>query len=67
MNWNSWSDFWSMGGYAFYVWGSYAVTALVFVLETAALVKRRRDTVERLLRLKRSGLDDLEPSNESET
>ena len=27
MIWASWSDFFAMGGYAFYVWGSYAVTA----------------------------------------
>ncbi|MBZ0094201.1 MAG: heme exporter protein CcmD, partial [Sulfuricella sp.] len=27
MNWNSWAEFFHMGGYAFYVWGSYAVTA----------------------------------------
>ena len=26
MNWHSWSEFLAMGGYALYVWGSYAVT-----------------------------------------
>ena len=26
MIWASWSDFFAMGGYAFYVWGSYAAT-----------------------------------------
>ena len=26
MNWNSAADFFAMGGYGLYVWGSYAVT-----------------------------------------
>ncbi|HCX33070.1 MAG TPA: heme exporter protein CcmD [Rhodocyclaceae bacterium] len=67
MNWNSWSDFWSMGGYALYVWGSYAVTALVFALEAGALAKRRKDTLERLLRLRQSGIDGTERRDETET
>ncbi len=25
MNWGSWSEFFAMGGYALYVWGSYIV------------------------------------------
>ena len=28
MIWNSWNDFWAMGGYGLYVWGSFGVTAL---------------------------------------
>ena len=28
MRWESWSQFWDMGGYGLYVWGSMAVTAL---------------------------------------
>ncbi|MFN9748528.1 MAG: heme exporter protein CcmD [Burkholderiales bacterium] len=31
--WPSWSDFWAMGGYALYVWGSFGVTALVIIIE----------------------------------
>jgi heme exporter protein D len=33
MIWNSWSDFWAMGGYGLYVWGSFGVTALCIALE----------------------------------
>ncbi|MFM7801256.1 MAG: heme exporter protein CcmD [Limnohabitans sp.] len=33
MRWESWSQFWDMGGYGLYVWGSMAVTALCMVLE----------------------------------
>ena len=26
MTWNSWADFWAMGGYAVYVWASMGMT-----------------------------------------
>jgi heme exporter protein D len=33
MIWNSWSDFWAMGGYGLYVWGSFGVTAALIAIE----------------------------------
>jgi heme exporter protein D len=33
MIWNSLNDFWAMGGYGLYVWGSFGVTALCMALE----------------------------------
>jgi heme exporter protein D len=33
MRWESWAEFWAMGGYGVYVWGSVGVTALLLVLE----------------------------------
>ena len=33
MRWDSWAEFWVMGGYAVYVWGSVGVTALLLALE----------------------------------
>ena len=33
MIWNSWSDFWAMGGYGLYVWGSFGVTAVLMAYE----------------------------------
>ncbi len=33
MIWNSFNDFWAMGGYGLYVWGSFGVTALCLALE----------------------------------
>ena len=48
MNWHSWSDFLTMGGYALYVWGSYALTLVVLIGEIVALVMRRRGVIERL-------------------
>jgi heme exporter protein D len=46
MSWASWSDFFAMGGYALYVWGSYAVTAGLIAVEVIMLVKRRRNVME---------------------
>ena len=41
MNWNSWSEFFHMGGYGLYVWGSYAVTVALIVGEVLLLRARR--------------------------
>lgn len=42
MKWASLSQFLAMGGYGLYVWGSYAVTAVVIGLEIAVLIARHR-------------------------
>jgi heme exporter protein D len=42
MYWNSLSDFLAMGGYAFYVWVSYGVTALLIALELWTLRARKQ-------------------------
>jgi heme exporter protein D len=42
MNWGSASEFFAMGGYGLYVWGSYAVTAALMLLEPMLAVRRRR-------------------------
>ena len=38
------SEFFAMGGYAFYVWGSYIVTFALLAIELALLAKRTRDS-----------------------
>ena len=35
-------EFFAMGGYAFYVWGAYGMTALVVIAEVLAVRARRR-------------------------
>jgi len=35
-------DFFAMGGYGFYVWGAYGVTALVIVVEVMGVRARLR-------------------------
>jgi heme exporter protein D len=42
MQWESLADFLHMGGYGFFVWGSYAVTAICIVAELLALRARGR-------------------------
>jgi heme exporter protein D len=46
MNWGSLDAFLAMGGYGFYVWGSYAVTAALLALEVV-LLRRRHRTLRR--------------------
>ncbi|MFO1194129.1 MAG: heme exporter protein CcmD [Rhodoferax sp.] len=41
MQWNSAADFFAMGGYALYVWGSFGVTVLALGVEVW-LIRRRR-------------------------
>jgi heme exporter protein D len=42
MNWGSASEFFAMGGYGLYVWGSYAVTVVLIALELTHVVSRHR-------------------------
>jgi len=47
MHWSSWSEFFSMGGYGAYVWGSYGVTFVLLGGEVLMLLKRKRDLAKR--------------------
>jgi heme exporter protein D len=51
MHWASWSDFWAMGGYGLYVWGSYGATALAVLIEIILLRRSDTDTRRRLKRM----------------
>jgi heme exporter protein D len=44
MHWNSISEFFAMGGYAFYVWGSFGATAVAVLIEIV-LVRGQREAV----------------------
>jgi heme exporter protein D len=48
MNWGSAAEFFAMGGYGFYVWGSFAATALCMAAEPLLLAARRRRALERV-------------------
>ena len=50
--WASWSDFLAMGGYGFYVWGSYLVTFALIAVEIAAVRRRGRAAVDDARRLR---------------
>jgi heme exporter protein D len=50
MNWNSAGEFLQMGGYALYVWGSFAACALALALEPWLVGRRRRAILAALRR-----------------
>ena len=43
-----WANFFSMGGYAFYVWGSYGLALVVMAGEVLLLLRRRRLLLARI-------------------
>ena len=49
MQWLSVADFFNMGGYAFYVWGSFGISALVVVAEIWQVRAKRREVLRNLL------------------
>ncbi len=53
MVWQSGADFWSMGGYGLYVWGSFGVMALGAALEVWFLRRGHQALVKRLQRMQR--------------
>lgn len=48
MHWNSINEFLSMGGYGFYVWGSFAVTFIAMAIELWLINQRRKDVTKTL-------------------
>ena len=48
--WHSFSDFIAMGGYGFYVWGSFGVTAAIMAIEPILVARNRKATLSRLKR-----------------
>lgn len=47
------SDFFAMGGYALYVWGSFGMAALLMLAEPLLLRSRHRSVLARLRRIAR--------------
>jgi heme exporter protein D len=48
MHWNNASEFFAMGGYAFYVWGSFGACALGMLIEPLQIRQQRRAVLQRL-------------------
>ena len=46
----SWSEFFAMGGYAFYVWTAYGLTFLVIVLNIVMPIMHRKKVINRVKR-----------------
>ena len=47
------AEFFNMGGYALYVWGSFGATALLMIAEPLLLSRRRKTAIESVARLQR--------------
>ena len=46
----NWSEFFNMGGYAFFVWTSYALTLIVIVLNIVSPILQRKKIIVRIKR-----------------
>jgi len=58
------AEFFNMGGYALYVWGSFGATALLMIAEPVLLSRRRKSALQNVARLQRM---NQESGYESET
>lgn len=54
MQWQSWSDFWHMGGNAAFVWGSYGAWLALAAWELWQLRQQRRTTLRQLRRWRKA-------------
>lgn len=50
---NAISDFFYIGGYAWYVWGSYGVTAVFMIGEVILVIRGKKTLMQRLARMAR--------------
>lgn len=48
MVFDSWSAFWHMGGYAFYVWTAFAVTLAILIINVIVPLVRRKKLLKNL-------------------
>ncbi|MCF8149454.1 MAG: heme exporter protein CcmD [Burkholderiaceae bacterium] len=58
MHWNSVGEFFAMGGYALYVWGSFGACALLMIVEP--FLARRRLTQARTILARERLADELD-------
>ena len=54
----NWSEFFDMGGYAFFVWTSYGLTLLVIVANIVSPMMQRKKVISRIKRaIKRENIE----------
>jgi heme exporter protein D len=56
----NWVEFFNMGGYAFYVWGSYGVFALAIAAEIVAVRLRKRRVLAELIESRLAEKNEIE-------
>lgn len=54
----NWTEFFAMGGYALYVWGSYGMVLAIFIIEIALVRHRRTITLQQLRLLRNAGAEE---------
>ena len=65
----NWSEFFDMGGYAFFVWTSYGLTLLVIVANIVSPMMQRKKVIARIKRaIKRENIElaNIEKVNSNE-
>ena len=51
----NWAEFFAMKGYAFYVWGSYGMALLIFIIEIFLVRNKRKITLHQLRMMRDAG------------
>ena len=46
----NWSEFFAMGGYATYVWGSYGLMALILILNIVVPLRKKSEAMDKARR-----------------
>ena len=62
MIWQSWNDFFKMGGYALYVWGSLIVVAIFMAAEVIVLRHRNKSIRAQLSNVRGVGRASVSPT-----
>jgi heme exporter protein D len=52
------AEFFAMKGYAFYIWSSYGLALLIFVVETAMVRHKRKITLQQLRLMRDAGEEE---------
>ena len=63
MQWNSVGDFFAMGGYALYVWGSFGACALLMIAEPFLAGRRLSEVRQSLIRERLADELELQQKN----
>ena len=63
MQWHSVAEFLDMGGYAFYVWGSFGISALVVIVEVWQVRAQRKNILRNLFNESESDADSTHHSS----
>ncbi|MDO8414046.1 MAG: heme exporter protein CcmD [Gallionellaceae bacterium] len=54
----NWGEFFAMNGYALYVWGSYGMALLIFIIEIILVRHRKKLAVQQLRLLRDAGKEE---------